>query len=242
MIVYLSSHIGGSFKRDGIRIPAELSRENGFLESLQKNWISGSKVLIVSADAEAAERNDSIRDIFAAAFPMSGLSTERMTVCDGRNLTAVNDIAEYDAVILAGGHVPTQNKFFRRIGLKEKIKNFDGILIGISAGTMNCAETVYAQPELEGESMDPEYQRFLPGLGITKLMILPHYQDLKDDILDGKRLFEDITYMDSCGREFYALPDGSYFLIENGETKLFGEAYRIADGAVRQVCWMEEKY
>ena len=68
------------------------------------------------------------------------------------------------------------------------------------------------------------------------------YQDLKDDILDGKRLFEDITYMDSCGREFYALPDGSYFLIENEETKLFGEAYRIADGAVRQVCWMEEKY
>ena len=35
---------------------------------------------------------------------------------------------------------------------------------------MNCAETVYAQPELEGESMDPEYQRFLPGFGITKLI------------------------------------------------------------------------
>lgn len=49
---------------------------------------------------------------------------------------------------------------------------------------------VYAQPELEGE------------------------------VLDGKRLFEDITYSDSYGREFYALEDGSYFLIENKTTTL----------------------
>lgn len=40
-------------------------------------------------------------------------------------------------------------------------------------------------------------------------MILPHYQDIKDDILDGKRLFEDITYPDSYDKEFYALTDGS---------------------------------
>lgn len=104
-------------------------------------------------------------------------------------------------LILAGGHVPTQNKFFERIRLKEHINNFDGILIGISAGTMNCAEVVYAQPELEGESIDKKYERFLSGLGITNFMILPHYQDIKDDILDGQHLFEDITYPDSYGRE-----------------------------------------
>lgn len=105
-----------------------------------------------------------------------------------------------------------------------------------SAGTMNSAEVVYAQPELEGESIDKEYERFLSGLGITKLMILPHYQDLKDDILDGKRLFEDITYPDSHGREFYALEDGSYFVVENKTTTLFGAAYLIKDGNIKQIC------
>ncbi len=54
---------------------------------------------------------------------------------------------------------------------------------------------------MEGESIDKEYERFLSGLGITKLMILPHYQDIKNDILDDRRLFEDITYPDSYGRE-----------------------------------------
>ena len=80
---------------------------------------------------------------------------------------------------------------------------------------------VYAQPELEGAS---------------KLMILPHYQKIKDEVLDGKRLFEDITYSDSYGRKFYALEDGSYFLIENKTTTLFGAAYLIKDGFIKQIC------
>lgn len=167
---------------------------------------------------------------------MSGLSIGQMLICDKRNEKLVDEIAGYDVLILAGGHVPTQNKFFKRIPLEERINNFDGILIGISAGTMNSAEVVYAQPELEGESIDKEYERFLSGLGITKLMILPHYQDIKDDILDGKRLFEDITYPDSHGREFYALEDGSYFMVENKTTTLFGAAYLIKDGNIKQIC------
>lgn len=237
MIVYLSSHIGGSYKQtDGTRMPAKLSTENGLLASLQEHWKNKARVLIISSDENDIVKNDGFRDIFAAAFPMSGLSVEEMVICDRRNESIVNRIAEYDAVILAGGHVPTQNKFFRKIQLKEHLKDFDGILIGISAGTMNCAESVYAQPELEGESIDKEYQRFLPGLGITRLMIIPHYQEIKDGYLDGKRIFEDITYPDSYGREFYALTDGSYVLIENGTTALFGEAYLIKDGKKKQIC------
>lgn len=236
MIVYLTSHIGGSYKKDGIRIPTELCSDNGLLESLQKNWKSSSKVLIISAYPDDIERNDSINNIFAVSFPVSGLSIDKMVTCDNRNETIVEQISEFDVVILAGGHVPTQNAFFKRIHLREHMKHFDGILIGISAGTMNCAETVYAQPEHEGESIDEEYQRFLRGLGFTKLMILPHYQAIKDDILDGKRVFEDITYPDSYGREFYAITDGSYFKIENEKTELFGEAYLIKDGAISQIC------
>ena len=198
-------------------------------------------MLIISADADSLEINDSIRNIFAASFPMSGLYAQQMIICDRRNEEVVGRISEYDVVILAGGHVPTQNAFFKRIDLKERIKDFDGILIGISAGTMNSAETVYAQPELEGESIDEKYQRFLSGLGITTLMILPHYQDIKDDMLDGKRLFEEITFADSYGREFFALVDGSYFMIENGKTTLFGEAYLIKDGRIERICEKDKK-
>ena len=78
--------------------------------------------------------------------------------------------------------------------------------------------------------------RFLPGLGLTDINILPHYQMVKDFYLDGMGLFEDITYGDSYGQSFLALPDGSYVLIEDGKALLFGEAYRIADGKTEQIC------
>lgn len=236
MIVYLTSHVGGSYIKDGMRIPTKLNTDNGFLDSLQKHWKVDSNVLIICADANAAEINDSIMNTFVISFPMSGLSINRINICDKRDEYIVNRIGDYDVIILAGGHVPTQNSFFEKIRLKNHIKSFDGILVAISAGTMNSAEIVYAQPELRGEAIDQEYQKFLHGLGITKLMILPHYQDLKDKVLDGKRLFEDITYPDSYGREFYALVDGSFFLIENGATTLFGEAYLINDGNIKQIC------
>ena len=85
MIAYLTSHIGGSYKKNGTRIPTQLSTENGLLDSLQKHWKSNSKVLIISADAGAIEINDSILNNFASSFPMSGLSISQMYICDNRN-------------------------------------------------------------------------------------------------------------------------------------------------------------
>lgn len=67
-------------------------------------------------------------------------------------------------------------------------------------------------------------------------MILPHYQMVKDRELDGKRLYEDITYGDSFGKEFLALPDGSYLMIVDGKETVRGEAYRIADGEISRIC------
>ena len=55
-------------------------------------------------------------------------------------------------------------------------------------------------------------------------------------MLDGRRLMEDITYSDSWGHRFYALIDGSYILVENGRTEIFGEAYLISDGTISKIC------
>lgn len=115
MIAYLTSHIGGSYKKNGLRVATQLSTENGLLDRLQKRWKDNSKVLIISADPDDIEINDSILNIFAAAFPMSGLSVGQMDICDNRNEKLVDEITRYDVIILSGGHVPTQNRFFERI-------------------------------------------------------------------------------------------------------------------------------
>ena len=141
-----------------------------------------------------------------------------------------------DVIILGGGHVPSQNAFMKKLKLKERLADWDGLLIGGSAGSMNCAEVVYAGPELPGEAVDPEFQRWISGLGITKTNIFPHFEMLKDEMLDGMRLVEDITYSDSMGHEIIALNNGSYIVVENGVETLYGEAYSIKDGIRRQIC------
>lgn len=217
-------------------MPAQLNNDNGFVDSLKSHWKADARVLLISAEPGNPERNDMIMDMLRESFLMSGLPIGGFWVCDERNEEIVRSLSSYDVVILSGGHVPTQNAFFHKLRLQERMKTFDGIVIGISAGTMNSAEIVYAQPELEGESTDKEYQRFLPGMGITTAMILPHYQAVREAVLDGKRLIEDITLPDSFGKTFYALVDGSYVLILDGKQILYGEGYLLADGTIRQIC------
>lgn len=101
---------------------------------------------------------------------------------------------------------------------------------------MNCADIVYAGPEFEGEAIDPLYERWLTGLGVTEINIFPHFQSLKDEYLDGLRLIEDIAFADSVGHEIVALNDGSYILIDGGQVTLYGEAYLIKDRQQIQIC------
>ena len=213
------------------------SEENGFLRRFKEGWEPGCSCLMISSDPADFAHNDKMQGEFKGFFDISGIPVSRLVMCDERNEKDVPGLlSECRMVILAGGHVPTQNGFFKRIRLKELIAGYEGTVMGISAGTMNCAGTVYVQPELAGESVDPEYVRFLPGLGLTDLMILPHYQNVKNHMLDGRRLMEDITYRDSQGRTFYALVDGSYVLVQDGREVLYGEAYRIEDGEIGKVC------
>lgn len=236
MHLYLTSHIGGSYKVGLQRFPAPLIQENGLVDSLKAQWKDPARMLFIAASPEDANKNNDICACFAAAFPMSGLPLACIHICDARNESLAHRLQEYDVILLSGGHVPKQNAFFEKIRLKEELIGYSGIVIGISAGTMNSASTVYAQPELPGETFDPDYRRFLPGLGLTDIMVLPHWQALRGETLDGLRILEDLTLPDSLGRTFYALCDGSYILSENGTDTLYGEAYRIQDGAIGQIC------
>ena len=239
MIVFLTSSPSGPL--DVPNYDKLLDAKNGFIENLRQFWKDEMRGLIIAAAPDSFDGNDEMRDFFEQAFRNGDIPVTKFDLWDYRSHDiSADELNQYDIIMLGGGHVPTENRFFEQIHLREKLKNYHGIILGVSAGTMNSADVVYAQPELPGESVNPEYKRYLRGLGLTKIMVLPHYQMVKHFMLDGKRLFEDITYGDSYGNEFIALEDGSYIRIMDGETRLYGRAYKIADGMLTTICEKNE--
>ena len=219
---------------------AILSPANGFIDNLKAALPPKPRALFVCSNPDTHGETDNFGRDICGAIVEAGIAVSKWSVLDGRNeKDAQLLIWQSDLIVLAGGHVPTQNLFFQKIGLGKLLKNYQGVILGISAGSMNCARRAYAQPEEPGESR-PDFRRFYPGLGLSEINILPHYQQVKDRLIDGKRLFEDVTYIDSIGNNFLSLVDGSYVLERGGETTLYGEAYAITDGKFFQISHEDE--
>ena len=215
-----------------------MNPKNGFAADFVQTMKADCKALFIASSPDDVELTEKHAYDMKANYEKSGSTFSDYILLDRRNQEqAENLVKNADFIILAGGHVPTQLNFFQEIQLRRLLEDFHGVLMGISAGTMNAADVVYVHPEREGETRFKDMQRYRQGLGLTKTMVIPHYQMIKDWTLDGLRLFEDVAYSDSAksGYDFYCLPDGSYLYGHDGVEELRGEAYRIHDGQLTQI-------
>lgn len=227
MKVILTSDIMSNDKR-------QLNSLNGFVDKIHE-YVDDINCLYIPSDPYRKFLTNTISSHHKRAFKKSGFTVKSWDVFSLFQKNILKKlISNANIIILAGGHVPTQNKFFHDIKLKQYIKDYKGLVIGISAGSMNSATEVYAQPEKLGEVESEHYNRFLEGLAITDITVLPHYKDIKYERLDNQRIMEDVTLPDSYGRKFYAIEDGAY-IIPN-ENKIYGNCYVIKDGKIKKVC------
>ena len=235
MTLFLTSSPTGCPFTPGPREP-ELDKRNHFVANLRAVWpdhpVPG---LAIAAAPQAHAENDALCQMMQQCFARAGLPLASLVPCDSRNAEEIGTLlAQSGFVMLCGGHVPTQNRFFAHLGLPGLFHSYHGILLGVSAGSMNASRLVYAAPEEPGEAVDPGYCRWLPGLGLTETRILPHYQFIRHQTLDGQ-LVEDMALADSRKRPFLALPDGSYLLCTEGSEALYGKAWYFADGRMAEI-------
>ena len=226
------------------------TQDNGFRAEVQAALaaVTGPdrkpRVLLVSAAPDDRGFTDSVKKGMSDCIHTSGIGTEKIVMLDRRNAAKAPEMVRWaDWIILCGGHVPTQNRFIHEIGLKELMKSFDGVVMGCSAGSMNCADHVYSHPELPGEARDPQYKRWLRGLGLTDINLVPHFEQVRYALVDGLRLFEDVAFPDSWGHRFYTFRDGGYVIQKKGRpAELRGEAYEITRGAMRRISEENKSY
>lgn len=223
------------FSEEGRPLP-QLNPANGFVDALRAAWPDQACPLLVASNPTCPPMTQGMAADLQTAFEEAGLSAAPFTLLDAATAEQAAELVEQaNVIVLAGGHVPTQNAFFHSLGLAALLEGWEGVLIGVSAGTMNCATEVYALPEEEGEALDPAYERFIEGLGLIEQMVIPHYQRIREERVDGLLMIDELAVPDSAGRAFLLLPDGSYLLAEDGIERICGPAWVLRDGVTRPV-------
>ena len=99
---------------------AVLSNANGFVDRIREALPPFCRALFVCSDPERHDLTCQFGTDMVSAFGDEGMYFSRYAVLDGTNADEAEAlVAQSDFIVLAGGHVPTQNAFFRDIHLRE---------------------------------------------------------------------------------------------------------------------------
>lgn len=209
--------------------------KNGILDCLKANLKNRENFVFVSNGTEG-EKAEEYFNLACKSFDLS-LPFKRYDFLTPSAKTKAKDlIKNADLIFLSGGHVPVQNKFFNEIGLKALLKNnTKALIVGNSAGGVNCADVVYSLPILEKEVLDDNFNKYLKGLGLININVIPHFEQYQKMVVCGKNLVDDIVIPESYKTSFVAINDGSYIVIKDKKVTICGECYKISNGQIKKI-------
>ncbi|HJD06206.1 MAG TPA: Type 1 glutamine amidotransferase-like domain-containing protein [Candidatus Onthoplasma faecipullorum] len=238
MVLFLTSRLNTLVKdKDGNKTTIPLENVNGVLDNIKKYLSATNRIVYVANDPNNVIENEERIKNTIDSFSLSNLNFNEKILLDARNKKdAKNIILGANIVILSGGKILCQNKFFRSIRLKKILKHFNGIVIGISAGTMNLCKTVFNFPE---EKADIKERKWVKGLGFYDKIIIPHFDGETNTYqieCEEVDVVNDYIFPASHKKEFLGIPNGSYILIDgNKNVSFFGEMYAIENGVTKKI-------
>ena len=236
--LFLTSWIGGYDRSDEQKRPTKLNNTNGFVDRLRCACSEIRTITYVASTPSDYAKCDEHSQRLMANLQLEGFNPTKLYMVDNRTDFDIREaVLSSDVVFLAGGHVPTQNEFFKKISLKEILLEYNGVVIGQSAGSMNCAELVYVQPEEPEDFADENFKIQIGGLGLTKYNIMPHINFAHDYEYDGVTVYD--MCIEDCKRIYhYGIVDGGFIEVEsNGRDAVsYGETYLFRDGTCRKLC------
>lgn len=240
--IFLTSSVGGYKKTEKGKVAINIDNSNHFVDELKKIKPKWKNFVVVCSDPDGYQKTDEYASIYFKAFNLDGFGIENMTVLDHRFKGDVEKaIMEADVVFLSGGYTPKQNAYLKEIHLDKILKDYDGIVIGQSAGSMNLAETVYCPPDIL-EDLSDDYKRSFSGVGLTNIRIMPHMNIAKCDNIgnSGKNTY-DFLIEDSFKFPVYGIFDYGFIEIKDGKAISFGKTLLFKDGKEIELCKENEK-
>lgn len=160
---------------------------------------------------------------FLNMFEEKNIRFEEAFVVDGRMTPkeAQDAVARADVVWLSGGDTLAQFKYLREYGLCGVIRRHEGVVIGMSAGSINLARTAVCTA-----SCGHDRQQIYDALGCVDISVEPNFvrDRVSPELLDLSRKYV-----------IYGLCDDSAIICSDKGQEFFGEMYKISDGNIERV-------
>ena len=146
---------------------------------------------------------------FNEHFNKAGINFEEIHIITNETTNAKELIENASFVMLMGGDPFAQKELCEQLDIIETLKNYDGVLLGMSAGAMLMSKYIIITPCSE------EYPEFKiePGLNLSNISIYPHnnfegneYPE-KLDLEDETYMKDDLIKVASEYEDFYLLQD-----------------------------------
>lgn len=201
---------------------------NGFpveiAKSLQQIITKRNAFAFVASEFEKMQEvTDEYFAYFINMFHEQGIHFEKEYVVDGRITfkQAQEAVEKADVIWLSGGNTPVEFKYLKKYGLDKVIKQHQGVIIGLSAGAINMAETAICTLSCQHEK-----QEVYSGLGCVDISVEPHFvrNQITDEVINLSKNYT-----------MYGLCDNGMIVCKDNKKYFFGEVYKIENGKVERI-------
>ncbi len=199
-----------------------ISKEQGFneiqREYLKKDIKNNDTIVFIATTFDDYEKNDLYYNNLIKHFKNIDITFNKAYLIDNR--VAKDYILKSNIIFLMGGDTKKQIDSVKEYDLFEILKSKEGIILGVSAGSMNQSSRVVYKNDYNNYVIE-DYE----GLGYIDINIYPHLDFNNIDYL--KEVFEVSNYTKTV-----ALPNDSFIRIENNNIDFVGEYYTIQNSKI----------
>lgn len=171
MKIFLTSSMGATKHEKDKRMPAKMDNTNYFVDNLKKSLNKTDKMVYISGNPDF-NTNEKFRIWFnntIKSLEYEDIRFKENIFVDYSNSANIKDlIIDANIIFLSGGSITVQNTFFNELQLEKHLKNYNGVIVAQSAGSMNCAKKVYVCPETLEEVNNIEFKREAIRFGINR--------------------------------------------------------------------------
>lgn len=186
--LFLISNTKYYHKENDVKVANEIDNTNKIVDQMKNMLERQNTILFIVASFDDYEKVDFYSKLIFDSFKFSGFDFENYLVLDRRTADLSKKYVENtDLIFLSGGDIFIENEFFKDIKLKELLENYQRVIVGQSAGSINLASNVYNSPE-DGNETDIKTINF-DGLGLSNINIEPHFE-FNDELFDENELYQ----------------------------------------------------